>query len=554
MKAKNFLLQTICFFLIFSTTCNAQYKYPPTKRIPVTDTYFGKTVTDNYRWLENMNDPEVQQWFKAQHDFTDSILDLIPGRDSLFNEFKKLDALASADISDITRKGNRYFYKKRLPGENVGRLYYREGMKGKEILLYDPVKNNNGKIYSINYFAPSEDGKKVAFGISEGGAEAATIHIINVDNKTFYPEIIFPSEAGVSGWSPDNKGFIYTLQNTADNKSMNMRTNTRSMYHVVGTDVKNDKEIFSSKKYPSLGIVPEDWCFVYYSEDFKYIIGSSEGVGGGLNRFYAPASSLLQPTIQWKRLLKKDDHVTNEITDGDDIYMLTYTGAPKYKIIKSNLKNFSVSKATVVVPEGKNTITNISRTKDYILITYSDGINSTAKQYNLHTGTIRPIHLPFTGAAVLQPYDIKTNEALVYIISWKQPKALFDYDAANQKMNESVLNIKTKFPGVEDLVVEEVEVPSYDGTMVPLTIVYNKNVPKNGTANCILHGYGAYGVSMTPVFGPAFLSILNRGVIVAFVDSASNPDNGFMLIFKGPPCRIDIGCLRVIDILNLINF
>ena len=526
MKAKNFLLQTFCCVLVFSTTCNAQYNYPATKRIPVTDVYFGKTVTDNYRWLENMNDPEVQQWFKAQHDYTDSLLDLIPGRDSLFNEFKRLDGLASAEISDITRKANRYFYKKTLPGERVGKLYYRNGKDGEEILLYDPVKNNNGKTYSINYFVPSEDGKKVAFGISEGGAEVATIHIMNVDTKTMYPETIFPSWDGVSGWSPDNKGFIYTLQATGDNKSMNMSTNTRSMYHVVGTDVKDDREIFSLKKYTKLGIVPGDFLIVSYSEDFKYIIGVLGSANNDLNCFYAPSSSLLQPIIQWKRLFKKEDHVTNYLMNGEDIYMLTYTGASKYRIIKSNLKNFSVSNATIVVPEEKNTITAISRTKDYMLMTYSDGINSTATQYNLHNGKLTSIKLPFSGTAILKPYDIKTNEALVYITSWKQPETIFDYDGDNQKINESAFNIKTTYPGIEDMVVEEVEAPSYDGTMVPLSIIYNKNLKKDGNANCILDGYGAYGYSNTPFFTSEFLALLNKNIVIAFAHVRGGGEKG----------------------------
>jgi len=96
MKAQNSIFPVILLIISFTATCQAQYNYPVTKQIPVTDTYFGKTVTDNYRWLENMNDPEVQAWFKAQHDYTNSLLDKIPGRDSLFNEFKKLDALATA--------------------------------------------------------------------------------------------------------------------------------------------------------------------------------------------------------------------------------------------------------------------------------------------------------------------------------------------------------------------------------------------------------------------------------------------------------------------------
>jgi prolyl oligopeptidase len=509
--------------LLYSFFTNAQ---PISKQIPVTDVYFGRTVTDNYRWLEDMNNKEVQDWFRAQHNYTDSLLARIPGRDSLFQDYKSLDALATATISDITRKANRYFYKKVLAGENVGKLYWREGRTGKEILLYDPVAVKDGKTYSINYFVPSEDGKLLAFGVSEGGAEVATIHIINVDTKSPYPETIYPSWFGVSGFSPDNKGFIYTVQMTADNKSMNMLANTRVLYHVVGTDPKTDVEVLSLKKYPSLGIVPEDICFVFYTPDFKWIIGFLGGVNNDINCLYAPASDLLKPVIGWKHLLKKADQVTNFVIRGDEAYMLTYTGASKYKVIKSDLKNFDVKTATVIVPESKDKIVDISGTKDFLVITYSDGINSSAKQYNVHTGELSPLQLPFSGDATLLSYDIKSNDVLVYLNSWKQPTTLFDYNADTKKMESSAFNIKTDYPSVSDIVVEEVEATSYDGQQVPLSILYNKKFKKDGTANCILDGYGAYGISATPYFSITMLGVINRGVVVAYAHVRGGGEKG----------------------------
>src|SRR5204863_3958817 len=121
-----------------------------------------RAVVDNFRWLEDLKNKDVQDWFKVQHDYTNSWLDKIPGRDALFEDFKKLDALRPATISDISRKGQRYFYRKTLPKEKVGKLYYRDGKTGKEILLYDPLAKANGKTYSVTYFVPSEDGKKIA--------------------------------------------------------------------------------------------------------------------------------------------------------------------------------------------------------------------------------------------------------------------------------------------------------------------------------------------------------------------------------------------------------
>ena len=525
---KQFALPVAISFLpFFNSFSNAQtFHYPLSAKRPVADTYYHKAVVDNYRWLEDMNNKEVQDWFKAQHDYTNSWLDNIPGRDALVENFKKLDALKPATINGITRKGNRYFYKKTLPGENVGKLYYRDGKTGKEILLYNPLANAKGKTYSITYFVPSEDGKKIALGIAEGGAEVATINIMNVDSKTMFAEKIYPSWFGVSGWSPDNKGFIYTIQATGDNKSMDMLTNTRSMYHIPGTDPKGDKELLSLKKYPSIGIVPEDLCFVYYTEDFKYIIGLLAGVNQDMNCFYAPATELLKPTIEWKRLLQKEDHVTNFVANGDDIYLLTYTGAPKYKIIKSNLKDFSVSEAKIVVPEGKDKIDGITRSKDFLLVTYTDGINATAKQYNMNSGEDAWVTLPFGGSAFLGSYDIKNNDCIIFITSWKQPFTLIDYNPETKKTGSCVFNIPVKYPGTEDIVVEETEAPGSDGVMVPLSIVYNKDLKKDGNASCLLDGYGAYGISATPYFTAMNLALLNRGVVLAFAPVRGGSEKG----------------------------
>jgi len=502
------------------------FQYPVSPKRPVTDTYFHRVAIDNYRWLEDMNNKEVQDWFKAQHDYTNSWLERIPGRDALFADFEKLDALRSATISDITRKGQRYFYKKTLPRENVGKLYYRDGKMGKEILLYDPSIEKDGKTHSINYFAPSEDGKNIAFGLAEGGAEVATIHIMSVDSKTMYKETIYPSWFGVSGWSPDNKGFIYTIQASGDNKSMDMLTNTRSMYHVPGTDPKDDKELLSLKKYPSLGIAPEDICFVYYTEDFKYIIALLAGVNQDMNCYYASAAELLKPAIVWKRLLKKGDHVTGFTTNGDDIYMLTYSGAPKYKIIKGDLKDFNMNNTTIVVGEGKDKIDGIARSKNFLLITYTDGINATAKQFNMGTAESEWIHLPFGGSAFVGSYGIKTNDCLIYLTSWKQPLTLLDYDPVAKKVSNCVFNFPVKYPGTNDLVVEETEAPGHDGVMVPLSIVYNKKVKKDGTASCVLDGYGAYGISTTPYFSEMNLALLNRGIVLAFAHVRGGSEKG----------------------------
>src|SRR6185312_12369127 len=300
-----FLLASLCF-TCYSQTIDIkiadQFNPPATKIIPVTDTYFGMKVTDNYRWLENMKDPEVLNWFKKQSDYTNSFLDKIPGRDSLVADFEKLDALSPTEISDIIRKKSRYFFRKTLHGEKVGKLYYRDGKNGKDNLLYDPGVDKTGVPFSLNSFTASEDGSTVALCVTKGGAEVSRIYTMDVATKKINPQSIFPSWR-VFSWSPDNKGFLYLKLNTADNKSMNYEMNTKTMYHFIGTNPATDKEIFSKRKYPNLGIDSVDICTLLYSEDFKYIFGIPASVSSNIKCFYAPATDFLKTKISWKSLL-----------------------------------------------------------------------------------------------------------------------------------------------------------------------------------------------------------------------------------------------------------
>ena len=120
------------------TQAASQWNYPATRTVEASDTYFGKTYKDPYRWLEDLKDKDVEAWFKAQAALTDDLLARIPARDALANEWMELDKLKPASFSAITYKSGRVFYKKTLGGENVGKLYYRDGWKGAEHLLFDP--------------------------------------------------------------------------------------------------------------------------------------------------------------------------------------------------------------------------------------------------------------------------------------------------------------------------------------------------------------------------------------------------------------------------------
>ncbi len=173
--------------------CYAQWQYPETKTVDATDVYFGKTYKDPYRWLEDLKDKDVEAWFKAQADLTDALLAKIPGRDALVDEWMALDKLKPAAYSAISYEHGRVFYKKTLGGENVGKLYFREGWKGTEKLLFDSGTYKTGVVMTIDSMVPSWDGKHVAMGFSSKGAEYSEIRVLDVERGTLLPESMYPS-------------------------------------------------------------------------------------------------------------------------------------------------------------------------------------------------------------------------------------------------------------------------------------------------------------------------------------------------------------------------
>ena len=514
------------FLVVTPTAAFAQWSYPPTRQSPVTDTYFGTAVVDNYRWIENLDDQEVQGWLKSQASYTSGLLDRIPGRDALVNDFVRLDAMRPATISSVTRKGGRYFYKKTLPTESVGRLYYRDGIDGKETLLFDPTEGSSGTSVSLGFYAASEDGKKVALGIAAKGSESATIRIMNVDDRSFYPETIAPCWQGISGWTQDGAGFLYSLMNSMDVHDQGRELNTRTLFHKLGTDPKRDPVIFSAAKYPALGMKPEVLPIVRLSDDFKYVFGIASTVKPELTAWFAPAGELLKDKITWKPLLTQKDDVVAFATHGDMVYLRSHKDAPRYRILATDLKHPDVSHADEIRPQGDNVIVSMSATRDYLLAVGSDGINGRLYRSPYSNPHWDEVTLPRKGTVGAAPYDLASNDAGISLTSWTQPQERYELDAAANKVTLSPLSVKAEIPGLDDIVVEEVEAKAADGTMIPLTILHDRKVPMDGTANCYLTGYGAYGISRTPTFNIMNYALLQRGVIVAVAHVRGGGEKG----------------------------
>jgi prolyl oligopeptidase len=523
MKAYLLLLLPILLPALYHNV-QAQNVIPETRRQAVTDEYFGTKVIDHYRWLEDVNKQEVKNWFKTQAEYARRMIDQIPGRDSLIATLVSYDKLQPVRYGYVKRRAGRYFFRKTLPGENVSRLYYKDGEKGPEKLILDPEKYARDKKYTITDYIPSEDGKMIAIALSSGGAEISTLRIFNIASRLFLKDSIGPVREEFA-WTPDNRGIIYTRLNSADPFDPNFQVNTASRYHVLGTDPANDPALLSSMKYPGLGISKTEVPVVRFSTNHQYLIGNLTTVDLRTHLVIAPAADLLKGTISWKPLVTREDSITKTITIGPNLYLQSIKGAPNGRVIKTALANPNIKAAQVVVPEGKK-IYEINESKNCVLITKDDVVRSYLQTYDVNTGKIADVNPPVSGIYAFGAYDPTANDCFILTISWLQPATAYDFNTQLKNIKTSAFNSAVTYPGIANLEVEEIEIPGHDGTMIPLTIMHRKDLKKDGSSVCFMTGYGAYGFSATPRFDTKYLALLNQGVVVAVTHPRGGSEKG----------------------------
>lgn len=524
---KNILLLPVLVISQFAFAQNTQYKYPNSPAIPVVDNYFGTNVTDNYRWMENIKDSSVVKWFKEQADYTTNVVNKIPGQQTLINEMERLDSVQSIDYGLPKLVDNTYFFTKRLPGEQISKIYSRPQAAGIDRLLFDPLNYIKGKVMNVD-FDVSKDGKYMMLDLSEAGKEISNIRIMEIQTrKLLVDEIKFASGTFLPG---SNNKIVYIKQKNDDVHDFENNMNTKFMMHVIGTDVNTDKELLSRSKYPELGLVPSDYPYINFFSKGNFMFAQKSNVNTNLDFFYAPVTFLSKNKIEWKAFSKGSDEIKSIIGRENAVYCLTTKGNNNGRVIKVSLPNPDFSKAAEIAAGDKDwTITNIMEAKDYLIIwMIKNGVETKNIRYDFTTGKLDEIKIPLQGTVlILASGGNSSNESIVVNTSWTEPFNFFQYNLANKKFSKGSFYVPANYPGIENLEAKEVEVTSYDGTLVPLSIVYDKTKFKNDGSNiCLLEGYGAYGMSRPPVFDVHKLTLLNRGVVYAWAHVRGGGEKG----------------------------
>lgn len=522
---------------------NAQPIPLPTASVrPVVDDYFGTKITDPYRWMEDMKNPELLNWMKAQADYTRIRLDNIPGRREILYRLTTLSNASPARVSNVMRlPGEQYLYLKTNVNENLASLYVRRGLTGPEIRLVDPTDQKpanekpidgqptDGQAVSISYFQPSWDGKRAVVGLAAGGSENTFIRIYDTTTGRETGEVIDRARYGGIAWLPDNRSFFYTrLQKLAsDTPKTDYRQKSRVYRHIIGTSADQDQVVFGNGIDPAIDISPTLLPRLHTFPNSNYVLASVEtGVGGG-KAFYVTTLAAFENTgsgSSWRRVCDESDDITDAVIHGDDLYFVTHKDTPRYKVIRTSLKNSDLDKATVVMPAGEAVISGSYIVGEHALHLAQDALY--VQQLDGGLGRIRRIPfrksekesdvtLPFDGTLAEVTADARVPGLLFSLTSWTKAARPYSWNPVNRHADDLGLQPKGEYDEVKGVDVREVKVRAADGTLIPLSIIHRKGIKLDGFHPTWLNGYGAYGIPSLSGNSPLVTAWVEQGGIYA---------------------------------------
>lgn len=519
---KTFLAVTLASTLVTVAGAAWSAEGPPVAPVrPVTDTYFGTPVVDNYRYMENLDDPEVQSWMKAQSAYTRKILDSIPGRAPMA---KSIEAVMGNDLrrSTFTRRGDRLFYQVMEPGASVPKLAYRDGINGEEHVVVDPASlaKDSAHHFALDWYSPSWDGRYVAYGISEGGSEKSVLHVMDLQSGTELAESIDRTSDCIVSWRNDNHSFFYLRYPKAgpDTPPAQSEYNAATFVHVLGqnTNGDGDEAVFGHGVSAKLDVPEGQGTYVLLSPDSSYAVAVvNRNMDNAPNTFYvAPLDKIHGADTPWQKIATPDDGVTEVHLHGDRLYFLSQKGASRFQLLATPLAHPDVAHADVIVPEGQNVLDAFELAGDAIYLGERAGASFQLQRVSFDGKNSKTIRLPFAGTVSDLAVDPHVPGVMFSLQGWVKAPREIAYDPKDDATTDTGLIPASKTES-DKFEAHDEFATSYDGTLVPVSIIAQKGIKRDGTHPTIVFGYGSYGLSMDPAYRPAWQVWLEHGGIIA---------------------------------------
>ncbi len=495
---------------------NTKLKYPETKTVDTVTNYFGTNVKDPYRWLEDDRSAETESWVEAQNEVTFGYLDQIPYRDSLKQQLTEVWNYEKIG-APFKRGDYTYFYKNDgLQDQSV--LYrYKTGDSPEQAEVFlDPNTFSKDGTTSLGSLSFSEDGKTLAYSISEGGSDWRKIIVIDALSKTQTEDTLVDVKFSGISWKA-NDGFFYSSYDKPKGSELSAKTDQHKLYyHQLNTSQASDEVIYGDTETEKHRYVSGS-----VTDDNRYLVVSASKSTSGNRLMIKDLTQKDAPFIDVVSSYEQDAYVIDN--KDDKLFIVTNLEAPNKRIVSTNATDPSPKNWVDVIPETEHVL-SASTGGGYLFAEYMVDAVSTVKQFTYEGEIVRDVKLPGVGS--IGGFGTKKEEKELYysFTNYTTPGSIYKYEIES---GESELYQKPNIDfNSDDFVSKQVFYKSKDGTEIPMIITHKKGLQLDGTNPTMLYGYGGFNISLTPSFSTANTVWLENGGIYAVANLRGGGEYG----------------------------
>ena len=501
----------------------ASPSYPPARRSDHVDTYFNTPVPDPYRWMEDVDSAEVKQWVDAENALTRSVLDPLPGRDSMQARLTSLYNFERFSPPEI--RGTRLFYTHNSGLQNQPVLLWQEGVDGTPHTLLDPNTLSKDGTVALSSAEFSHDGTLLAYALADAGSDWVTWHVRRVDSGEDLPDRIAWSKFSGASWLPDNSGFFYSgygIPATAaagqpgnDASSLKQaQFGHRLFFHRLGTPQTADPVVFdvpSDKEMLVSGTVTEDGRYL--------LLSASKGHTNTLAALDLRHLDLAHTTPEQTRAhlisiaSTPDARYIPVETDDDTLWLHTTSGSPRGSVVAVDLQHPDRAAWKPVLPETRNNLESITMVDNTFVANYLADAQSLVELHSRSGEFLQTVKLPAIGTATGFTGRRTDKQSFFTFTNFTTPGTVLRLDLAQHAVSTYRAPKLTFNPA--DFETREVFVTSKDGTRVPLFLTGKRGLPRDGSTPTLLYAYGGFDISLLPQFSPTYLLWMEMGGLYA---------------------------------------
>jgi oligopeptidase B len=485
---------------------------PKAKTVPHKTEIHGETLLDDYFWLREKKNPDVTAHLEAENAYTAAVMKPTePLQEKLYKEM--LGRIKQTDLGVPTFDNGYWYFSRTEEGKQYPISCRKKGSldAAEEVILDANALAKGEKFLSVGGLEVSDDGNLLAFVSDVTGFREYHLSVKDLRTGKLIDDKFV--KATSAEWAADNKTLFYVTEDAAKRAHKLWR-------HTVGEP--KDKDVLVREEKDELFRLGLE-----KSRDRKYLFHTSRS-STTTEQSYLPADT---PAGEWKVILpRKDRHEYSADHRDGKFYIRTNTDkATNFKVMTCPVTDTDPAGwKDFLVYDPKVMVSGISLFKDYAVVAERENGLSHLRVIDFKSDKQHRVEMPEPVYDVFPAGnpDFGTTKFRFSYTSFVTPNSVYEYDLGTR---DRKLLKRTEVLGGYDpdkYESERVFATAEDGTRVPISLVYKKGLKKDGTAPCLLYGYGSYGATMPVAFNSNRVSLLDRGVVYALAHIRGGSDLG----------------------------